>query len=96
MGVYPNHPARPEAAVREHPEEAPMTIEQAATPATATFTSSSTLEAEYVARSGQSVTVVGACDEANYDRADTGAMWVIRFADGFEGEAFDDELSDRR
>lgn len=38
------------------------------------------------------VEVLGELDESEYDKADVGPMFNIRFQDGKEAEAFEDEL----
>lgn len=44
-------------------------------------------------RIGQSVEILSPLDPNTYDIEDTGVIYVIKFADGHEGEAFADELT---
>lgn len=39
--------------------------------------------------------VVRECPENEYDKFDVGPMFVIRFADGYETDAFEDELCEK-
>ena len=39
------------------------------------------------------VEVLGELDESKYDKFDVGSMYRVRFCDGTEGQAFEDELS---
>lgn len=50
-----------------------------------------TAELELHARAGQEVEVLGPVDPATYD-AEVGQMCRIRFADGYEAEAFAEEV----
>lgn len=52
-----------------------------------------TSERALAARTGQRVDVLSRLDPATYDSEDVGVMYRIRFADGYEDEAFADELT---
>lgn len=51
-----------------------------------------TAEKELHSRSGQTVEVLHPIDPDSYDSAEVGTMYAIRFSDGYESEAFEDEL----
>ena len=53
----------------------------------------STSETELHRRSGQHVNVIGPVPPESYDFSEVGPMSFVRFADGFEAEAFDEELT---
>lgn len=45
-------------------------------------------------RSGEEIEIIGPLDENEYDKCETGPMFAIRFADGFETAAFADEIEE--
>jgi hypothetical protein len=55
------------------------------------FTSSVELDERYATRTGQTVVIVRPLTEAEAD-PEVGPMFRVRFPDGFEGDAFEDEL----
>ncbi len=46
----------------------------------------------YPERTGQTVDIVRPLTDAEHDRAEVGQMFRIRFDDGIEADAFEDEL----
>lgn len=67
---------------------------------TATFrrytsdTSSDTIERELIARSGQRVEILGELDRDTYDFEDTGVIHRVIFEDGYDADAFGEELTE--
>ena len=67
---------------------------------TATFrrytsdTSSDTIERELIARSGQRVEILGELDRDTYDFEDTGVTHRVIFEDGYDADAFGEELTE--
>lgn len=53
-----------------------------------------TTQSDLLKYNNTSVEVIGECDESKYDKADVGIMYNIRFYDGKELQAFEDELED--
>ena len=51
-----------------------------------------TTDSELKKYNNTTVEVIGPFDEAKYDRFDVGNMYEIRFYDGKETQAFEDEL----
>ncbi len=49
-------------------------------------------DSELMHRDGQRIEVVGKLSPSEYDEAETGPMYRIRFADGFSTDAFADEI----
>lgn len=45
-------------------------------------------------RDGTVAEVIGPLDESQYDKCETGPMFRIRFADGFQTDAFADEIKE--
>lgn len=45
-------------------------------------------------RSGQHITVIDVCDPCEYEYEEIGWMYRVRFDDGFEAEAFEDEIEE--
>ena len=63
---------------------------------TATFNHTdptNTTEHELAARTGQTVEILSPLDPSEYSVEDTGVIYRVKFADGFESEAFADELT---
>lgn len=54
------------------------------------------IEHELLAHSGQRCVVMRPLTEEEADISDVGPMYRVRFEDGFEADAYDDELSERR
>ena len=67
---------------------------------TATFrrytsdTSSDPIERELIARSGQRVEILGELDRDTYDFEDTGVTHRVIFEDGYDADAFGEELTE--
>jgi hypothetical protein len=51
-----------------------------------------TTDSELKKYNNTTVEVIGPLDETKYDRFDVGNMYEIRFYDGKEAQAFEDEL----
>jgi hypothetical protein len=51
-------------------------------------------DSELKPRNGQPVEVLGTPDPSTYDAEETGPMFRIRFPDGFETDAFEDEIKE--
>lgn len=66
------------------------------TPTLATFNryvnDPETSEKELVKREGQTVTVFAPLNPETYDIEETGTMYRIKFEDGYETDAFEEEL----
>lgn len=52
-----------------------------------------TIDTELLKYSGQMVTVIRPLTEDEADIFDVGNMYKVRFADGYERDAFEDELT---
>ena len=52
-----------------------------------------TIDTELLKYSGQMVTIIRPLTEYEADIFDVGNMYKIRFADGYERDAFEDELT---
>lgn len=69
---------------------------------TATFrrytsdTSNDPIERELIARNGQRVEILGELDRDTYDFADTGVIHRVIFEDGYDADAFGEELTEWR
>lgn len=50
-------------------------------------------DSELRPRNGQVVEVLGPTDPSRFEIEETGPMFRVRFPDGFETDAFEDELS---
>lgn len=51
-----------------------------------------TTQSDLLQYNGAEVTVLGPLPESEYDKEDVGPMFMIRFPDGKEIDAFEDEL----
>lgn len=45
-------------------------------------------------RSGEHIELLGKLDSNLYDECETGPMYRVRFEDGFETDAFEDEIEE--
>lgn len=51
-------------------------------------------DSELTRRDGESIELLGKLDPSDYDECETGPMFHIRFEDGFETDAFEDEIEE--